>query len=222
MSKKLTVEVINKLIGVNDSYKAPEKLMSIMLNKEEREKLFRSFLEIETDVNEDWFHMYFQDEHADRKVKKQDFTPVSITQLLSELSVTNNDNGMRLDVAAGTGGLTITKWNNDRINTNFFEYKPRMFMYVCEELSDRAIPFLLFNLAIRGMDAVVLHGDTLTREFNQCYFIQNDYDNFLGFSSINIMPQSIDVMEMYDIRDWLEEENIHIESPTMDQLPMFN
>ena len=222
MSKKLTVEVINKLIGVNDSYKAPEKLMSIMLNKEEREKLFRSFLEIETDVNEDWFHIYFQDEHADRKVKKQDFTPVSITQLLSEISVPNNDNGMRLDVAAGTGGLTITKWNNDRINANFFEYKPSMFMYVCEELSDRAIPFLLFNLAIRGMDAVVLHGDTLTREFNQCYFIQNDYDNFLGFSSINIMPQSIDVMAMYNIYTWLEDENIHIESPTMDQLPMFN
>ena len=129
---------------------------------------------------------------------------------------------MRLDVAAGTGGLTITKWNTDRINTNFFEYKPSMFMYVCEELSDRAIPFLLFNLAIRGMDAVVLHGDTLTREFNQCYFIQNDYDNFLGFSSINIMPQSLSVMGMYNIYKWLEDENIHIESPTMDQLPMFN
>ncbi len=222
MSKKLTVEVINKLIGVNDSYKAPEKLMSIMLNKEAREKLFRSFLEIETDVNEDWFHKYFQDEHADRKVKKQDFTPVSITQLLSELSVTNNDNGMRLDVAAGTGGLTINKWNTDRMNIKFFEYKLSMFMYVCEELSDRAIPFLLFNLAIRGMDAVVLHGDTLTREFNECYFIQNDYDNFLGFSSVNIMPQSISVMKMYDIRKRLEEENIHIESPTMDHLPMFN
>ena len=28
----------NKIFGVNDSYKAPEKIMSILYNKEEREK----------------------------------------------------------------------------------------------------------------------------------------------------------------------------------------
>ncbi|EJC3118106.1 SAM-dependent DNA methyltransferase, partial [Enterococcus faecalis] len=74
---KLTTEKINELLGVDDAYKAPEALMDILLNRDKREIVFNKFLEIENDLTFDWFHEYFQDEHADRKVKKQDFTPNS-------------------------------------------------------------------------------------------------------------------------------------------------
>lgn len=206
----LTVEKINKLLGINESYQASERLMKILFNKEYRENLFKQFLAIDCDLDSDWFHEYFQDEHADRKNKKQDFTPNSVSTILSEL--VGGSAGNNLDVAAGTGGLTIRKWVADKYSTNFFKYRPSMFFYNCEELSDRAVPFLLFNLLIRGMNATVVHGDTLTRKIKQVYFIQNFEDDFLHFSDLNVMPHSQIVAEEFSVNEWLEEEIKHIES----------
>lgn len=210
----IKTETINNILGIKETYKASDALLKLMMNKEERKHIFRLFLEEERDVSYDWFHTYFQEEQADRKVKKQDFTPQSIAKLLTALNGSDvNDDGMRLDVASGTGGLTIDRWHQDRMSHSPFEYKPSMYFYQCEELSDRALPFLLFNLSIRGMNATVVHGDTLTREINQVYFIQNDNDDYLQFSNINIMPQNTIVEREFDVRKWLQEEVNHIESP---------
>lgn len=206
----LTTDKINELIGVSESYQASDKLKSILFDKEKREDLFRAFLEVETDLSHDWFHGYFQDEHADRKNQKQDFTPQSISELLSEILGTNR--GRTLDVAAGTGGLTINKWSKDRYKLHPFEYKPSLFLYFCEELSDRAIPFLLFNLMIRGINAIVLHGNSLTREMKHIYFIQNDSDDFMMFSSLNVMPQSDLVEKEFNVKEWIADPIEHIES----------
>ncbi|EGO8793668.1 N-6 DNA methylase [Enterococcus faecalis] len=161
---KLTTEKINELLGVDDAYKAPEALMNILKNKDAARKLFEKLLAIETDLSFDWFHEYFQEEHADRKQKKQDFTPNSVGKVLS-LILGHSES--TLDVAAGTGGLTIKKWWNDGQPTNN--------EYLCEELSDRAVPFLLFNLMIRGMKAQVIHGDSLSGVTKKVYKI-SDYE----------------------------------------------
>ena len=209
----LTFEGINQILGVDDSYKAPNKLMELLFDKQDREKMFMEFLEHEKDMSFDWFHVYFQEEHAQRKTKKQDFTPSSISKILSRIIdvEANKKTGTRLDVAAGTGGLTISRWNDDRLNHTPFEYKPSMYLYQCEELSDRALPFLLFNLMIRGMNAVVIHGDALHGEVYQVYFIQNSNDDYMRFSSLNIMPQNELVEKEFDIRKWLEEPVSYIE-----------
>lgn len=209
----ITPEQINGLLDIDDSYKAPDRLMSILFNKAEREKLFRDYLEIETNVDYDWFHEYFQNEHADRKNKKQDFTPRGVATLLSKLVNTPNVGYTNLDIAAGTGGLTIEKWNEDRYSMSIFEYLPSMFFYQVEELSDRAIPFLIFNLAIRGMNATVVHGDSLLRKCKGIFFIQNDKDDFLGFSSINVMPYNETTENEFHVEfgDFRYPE--HIESP---------
>lgn len=206
----LTSKKINELIGVEESYKASDKLMKLLFEKDERINLFKSFLEIEKDDSYDWFHAYFQEEHADRKVKKQDFTPNAVSEILSKLVGAGSST---MDVAAGTGGITIQKWLLDRKSVFYFDYKPSMFFYNCEELSDRAIPFLLFNLAIRGMNATVLHGDLLSREVKQVYFLQNTKDDFLSFSDINIMPHTKTVEQEFNIQKWLDEPIEHIESP---------
>ena len=44
---KLTVEKINELLGINESYKASERLMKILFNKEDRENLFKRFLGVD-------------------------------------------------------------------------------------------------------------------------------------------------------------------------------
>lgn len=178
----LSTDKINELLQINESYKAPAKLMRILFDRELREGLFTRFLEEEHNLKYDWFHTYFQEEHAQRRVHKQDFTPDSVSTLLSKLTGVGNPIGTRIDVAAGSGGITIQKWQEDRMQISPFLYKPSMFFYRCEELSDRAVPFLLFNLLIRGMNAVVAHGDSLTREFKQVYFVHNSADDMMAYS----------------------------------------
>lgn len=181
---------INEQLGVSDSYQAPDALLKILYNKEVREQIFLNFLaEYEGNVSYDWFTLYFQEEHADRKNKKQDFTPNSVASLLSRLTNDENSKGSLIyDAPAGTGGLLINKWNNERMKSNPFDYKPGWYLHVAEDLSERAIPFLLFNIMVRGMNAVVSHCDVITREAFGTFFIQNDKDDHLSFSNINLIP----------------------------------
>lgn len=211
----LNFKTINEIVGVDDSFKMPAILMEKLFDKEKREEMFKEFLEYETNMSFDWFHIYFQEEYAERKAKKQDFTPESITKLLSALTQNETTSSTSLDVAAGTGGLTIKKWYEDRLQCPIFAYKPSNYFYQCEELSDRALPFLLFNLLIRGMNAVVVHGDVLSREVKQIYFIQNETDDFMGFSSLNVMPHTKTVEQFFNVLEWKESAKDYIENATM-------
>lgn len=53
---KFTVDVVQNILGVTESFKVPDALMKLMFNREKRESVFRKFLEIDTDVSYDWFH----------------------------------------------------------------------------------------------------------------------------------------------------------------------
>jgi type I restriction enzyme M protein len=103
-----------------------------------------------TNLTFDWFHAYFEDEHADRRTRKQDFTPNCISDLVARLLPKD---GTVYDPASGTGGMIIRSWNRNPNN-----------IFICHELSNRALPFLLFNLSIRNMGALVIHGNSLTGE----------------------------------------------------------
>lgn len=155
----LTTDKINDLFGVSESFHAPYKLTEILKNAEQRNNLFEAFLTVETDLSFDWFTEYFQAEHSDRKGKKQDFTPDGIVTLASSLLGGTISNA---DICAGTGGLTIKRYASNKDATLY-----------CEEFSDRAIPFLLFNLAIRNVNATVYHGDSLTRDFKAIYKLKS-------------------------------------------------
>lgn len=180
---------INEIFGVKESYQAPDALMSILYDKERRERVFREMLELfDYDVTYDWFHEYFQDEHADRKKKKQDFTPTSLGRLLSALI--GEDDGMYYEPCAGTGGILIQRWDYDRKKHLPWDYKPSMYVYTVEELSERAFPFLLFNVMIRGMNAIVIQCDTISRKSRGAFFIQNDNDDHLQFSNLYRLPYS--------------------------------
>ncbi|MDT2532228.1 hypothetical protein P7D93_20515, partial [Enterococcus raffinosus] len=77
----LTSKIVNELLGVDDSYKAPESLLKKMLDNDERVKLFDDFLKIEQELDRDWFVDYFQEEHSERKRFNQDFTPLPMAEL---------------------------------------------------------------------------------------------------------------------------------------------
>ncbi|MCG7345329.1 N-6 DNA methylase [Sporosarcina sp. ACRSL] len=179
-------------------------MWAILRDKERREALFRKALELhDYNVDYDWFHRYFQDEHADRAQKKQDFTPNSVATLLSALVSGEREVGdTYYEPCAGTGGITIRQWDADRRATPFFEYVPSMFLYQAEELSDRAVPFLLFNLAIRGMNASVVQVDVLSRKGAKgAWLVQNTNDDHLQYSAIHLFPYDDASAEYFNV-EW--------------------
>lgn len=209
----LTVAKINELIGVDECIDAPSRLMNIMLDKKERVTLFKRFLQVETDVSYDWFRNYFEQGLSDHKAQKQDFTPDEVSELLTKLTekpdnFVSHETKNTLDVGAGTGTITIKKWYEERNRSNFLTYYPHNYLYVCEEKSNVAIPFLLFNLSIRGMNAVVLHIDSLTRFADGAFLIENERDDFLSFSDINIFPYNETVKDMLEIKEWKSKKYI--------------
>lgn len=208
---KFTVEIVNGLLGVEDSSEAPQKLWKIIFDRDKREKLFREFLSIEKDVGYDWFQSYFEDAQADRKRDKQDFTPNEISDIILGIQGANHD-GQYFEPTVGTGGMMIRRWNKDRMESGFFNYKPSMFFYHVEDRSNTAMPFLLFNCLIRGMNIMIFWGDSLERTCKDVFFIQNDEDNSMGFSNLNVMPRTEEVKKEFKVSKWLGEHNNHIES----------
>lgn len=182
----LNAEKINEILGIDESYKAPDRMMKILSDQAERLKVFDEFLKVDNDLSYEWFQSYFEDEHSDRKVKKQDFTPQSVSRLLAGL-VGQRDN--YFEAAAGTGGIMIQFWNS---NPNAW--------YHVEELSDRAVPFLLFNMSIRGMNGVCYHGDSLSRIAKNVYFIRNQ--NGDKFSEVIEMPKNEAVKVNFNIKEF--------------------
>lgn len=151
----LTRDTINGIIGTQETFEVPMKLMEKL--NDNPTKLFEEFLKYENDLSFDWFVDYFQEEHADRKNKKQDFTPKQIGKLMNQMLGKTASN---LDLCAGTGTLTIERWNSNKDA-----------LFICEEWSSEVMPFLLFNLAIRNMHAIVFWGDSLTRERKNSYIL---------------------------------------------------
>ena len=212
---KFDVKTVNKILEIDDAFKAPTKMMDLMLDPKKREETFKKFLEIETDMSYEWFQEYFGDEQAERKSKKQDFTPPSISKLVVKL--VGKDNSTYYEPAAGTGSMLIAKWWNDRLKnplykrpetdnplikvltSPIFTYDPRAYWYQAEELSDRAIPFLIFNMAIRGMNGSITQCDSLSRKATRAFFIRNDTDNYLGFSEVIELPKNQEVAELLNV-----------------------
>lgn len=182
----------DEIFGVDDSYKLPDRIMKMLFDKEEREEVFMTLLRAnDMNVDFDWFFEYFQDEHADRKKAKQDFTPECVADLLSKLvGLGDGNNGNYYEPCAGTGGIMIKHWDNFRRTYSPFDYKPQYHFACVEELSDRAVPFLLLNMMIRGMNGIVIHGNTLTRECKNAYFICNQKNDHFKFSGITVIPHT--------------------------------
>ena len=109
------------------------------------------------DLETDYLQKIWQFYMADRKDKKQDFTPKSLGKLVAELTKSTTEEWC-YDMCSGSGALTIQKWITNK-NLKF----------VCEELDTNLIPFLLFNLKIRNIEGYVINGNVLTGERKAVY-----------------------------------------------------
>lgn len=112
---------------------------------------------INNDLETDYLQKIWQFFMADRENKKQDFTPKSLGKLLSKLTELENETWV-YDMCSGSGTLTIQKWCSNK-NLKF----------VCEELDENLIPFLLFNLKIRNIEGYIINSNVLTEERKTVY-----------------------------------------------------
>ena len=136
---------------------------------------FTDFCNTVGDLSVDWLQKIFQYYEADRQEKKQDYTPKSIAHLCAELTETGGKTVY--DICAGSGALTIQKWvkNPDKL-------------FICEELDENVIPYLLFNMAVRNMNGYVINRDVLTMDCKKVYKLQSG-DKFSTVSEMENPPE---------------------------------
>lgn len=154
----MTANEINEFFGISESFMLPERLMGLLFS-DEINGVFEKYSAAETDLSRDRFTDYFQEEHSSRKAMMQDFTPPELSALAARIAAGEPVKSC-LDLCAGTGGLTIALWN----------VLPGC-DFVCEELSQRALPLLLFNLAVRNVSAFVSNKNILSGEVIRNYRI---------------------------------------------------
>ena len=145
-------ELVNKTTQLFSCKSVKELGKSLMDCVEKNDyKKMQEFSElVENDLTKDWLQMIFQYYSADRKEKKQDYTPKCLAQFLSRLI---GESAETIDLCAGSGALTIQRWieNPDTVFTLY-------------EIDENVIPYLLFNMAIRNISATVHQSDILQNE----------------------------------------------------------
>ena len=175
--KELTSKVI-ELLKIESPEQIPDSLMEIVLNG--KMEYFDRFCNLVEDLSIDWLQKIFQYYLADRKVKMQDYTPVSLARFVGKLVQTENERSV-YDLCAGSGALTIQKWNlNSKLK------------FVCYEYDKTVIPILLFNLAVRNIDAVVVNGDALQDEVFATYLVKKGDKYSSVKKTENFKPEKTD------------------------------
>ena len=154
--KQLTEETF-KIFDVNSTKELKNRLFEVC--KKNETQYLKKFKELVKDLSIDWLQKIFQYYEADRENKGQDYTPKCLAKLVSKLSQVDGKEEC-LDMCAGSGALTIQKWNDN--NNLKFEL---------EEFDENVIPFLLFNMMLRNIEYEVKQKDVLQDETYHIYKI---------------------------------------------------
>lgn len=141
-----------KLCGVSEAGDIGDILMAAVLKHDI--DFFEKYNSI-IDDSKDWLQALWQYYEADRTEKKQDYTPKSLCKLVSALS---GDCKSIYDCCGGSGALTVEMLKNRNIEN-----------ILVEELDERVIPFLLFNLSLQNSNGYVVNGDALSQRVINCY-----------------------------------------------------
>lgn len=143
------------MLKIEKFEEASQKLLQVLFSS--KNTFFDEWIKTFPDLSVDNLQPIFQYYMADRKEKMQDYTPKSLAKALC--SIVGIQNGGKVyDMCAGSGALTIQAWNLNKDCT-----------FICQELDERVIPFLLFNLAIRNISGIVIYGNVLEEEQYTAY-----------------------------------------------------
>ena len=174
-----------QFFGVNDIMNLPKAVEAVIQRPlDERNEIYREFLRLnDYDMGRDWFQRVYEEEFSQRKNQGQDFTPIEATELCAMLAGVETAHSVH-EPTAGTGQMIISAWWTWARKRIPWEAFPSLFPVTVWEILDRTIPFLLFNLSIRGIMGYVYHGDTLENTVKRKYILLNRNDDALGFSEL--------------------------------------
>ena len=124
------------------SVSSPEQLGQALLDACSDHEKLRAFCDlVDGDLSKDWMQMIYQYYLADRKDKKQDYTPSSVAHFMGLLAGSSE---IVIDMCAGSGALIIQKWQSNKET-----------VFEAIENDKNVIPFLLFNMVIRNIPGTV-------------------------------------------------------------------
>ncbi|MEA1849240.1 N-6 DNA methylase [Chryseobacterium sp. MHB01] len=175
----MTKNTVLSIFKIEDILELPSAI-SMLLEEDfdQRNDIYKQLLDANNnDLSYDWFQELYEDDFAQRKQDKQDFTPNSVGVLLSQ--ITGCEPGRIYEPTAGNGSLLIANWwyrKNNSVNFNTSDYPIE-----CWDLSNRSLPILLLNLSIRNIQGNVFHGNVLSKEIRATYLLTSD----IKFSKIN-------------------------------------
>lgn len=99
-----------RIFNVEDIINLPQAAMNIVMgDRERRDAVYRELLSVNCyDMSFDWFRQLYEEEFAQRKKQKQDFTPVEVSEIVAKIALPTV--GTIHEPTAGTGGLIISAW----------------------------------------------------------------------------------------------------------------
>lgn len=147
-----------KILGVKEEYEICDRLMDILLG-ENKDYFLKTLCDNGFDILRDDIREIFENELANRKSLKQDYTPSCLCNLMSRLSGNQSE---ILDVCCGVGSLSVQNIINQNSNR-----------YCLEEISNVSISMLLLNLAIRNANATVFRKDVLSKKVHEVYKLRS-------------------------------------------------
>lgn len=164
---------ILNLCGAEDVKDIGNTLMSVVLKNDI--SFFEQYNSI-IDGSKDWLQALWQYYEADRTQKKQDYTPKSLCELVASLAGEANT---VYDCCGGSGALTkaFIKMHGAK-------------NVIVEELDERVIPFLLFNLCLSNVSGYVINGNVLSREKIKCFEIKSS-DKYSVCSALDNFDEEI-------------------------------
>jgi len=169
--KTLTDQFMEK-IGIDSTANLPDVLMGAVLSG--KVDVYEAYLEVFPDLSKDHLRQIWQFFESDRDELKQDYTAASIAKLIAKYT---NGSKTTYDQCAGSGALTIAAWNLNKDAE-----------FICEELDDRVIPILLFNLAVRNCNAIVINRDVLTQKDGKAWAVTKGRNKFSAVSELPWVP----------------------------------
>ncbi len=175
--EKMELSVLKNRIWEIFSVKNDD-LFNAVMTAAQNEQMLSAYCDlVDGDLSTDEMQKIFQYHYADRKEKRQDYTPKSLAKLCAVATKTGGS--VVYDLCAGSGALTIQKWTKDPTKT-----------FICEELDEQVIPLLLFNMAVRNMRGWVINRNALTMGTKAVYRLESGE----RFSKIKKEDNAPDIM----------------------------
>lgn len=160
-------------MGIEEIYELTKKLQTILFDKAERESYFDKIISSGIDLKTDFIRDIYQEEAAQRKQLKQDYTPNCLCNLFYELA---QEPVEILDECAGTGSLAIAYIANG------------IKKVTCIEKSKTVFPILLFNMAIRNVTGYVILGDITDRKITEVHKLEEG-DKYSEITKTKEVPE---------------------------------